>query len=158
MTVANLPRSIYIVYHHGLFAQGVRSVLEEQCAVTVVGMESDMAKALKAVCALLPEVIIVEECAGKHQPMRLGAFLNTAAAGRVVTLSLGHKFATVYQRSRVPATDLDELVNAIQGDLAPPPTLGTDRQRGMAAISTQSGGAVVVGCQDADAEASHLAR
>ena len=103
------PCRTYIVYHNGLFAQGVRSVLEERCAVKVVGMESDVAKALKAVRSLQPEVIIVEECTGAHQPMRLGAFLHSAAAGRVVTLSLDHTFATVYQRNRIPATDLGEL-------------------------------------------------
>jgi chemotaxis response regulator CheB len=112
---ADLPCRIYIVYHHGLFAQGVRSVLEERCAVKVVGMESDVTKALKAVRSLEPEVIIVEECTGAHQPMRLGAFLHSAAAGRVVTLSLDHTFATVYQRNRIPVTELGDLLKAIQG-------------------------------------------
>jgi chemotaxis response regulator CheB len=112
---SDLPCRIYIVYHNGLFAQGVRCVLEEQRVVEVVGMESDVAKALKAVRSLQPEVIIVEECTGKHQPMRLGAFLHSATAGRVVTLSLDHKFATVYQRNRIPVTDLGDLVKAIQG-------------------------------------------
>ena len=32
-------------------------------------------------------VIIVEESKGKHQPMRLGAFLHSATGGRVVTLT-----------------------------------------------------------------------
>jgi chemotaxis response regulator CheB len=115
MISSDLPCRIYIVYHNGLFAQGVRCVLEEQRVVEVVGMESDVAKALKAVRSLQPEVIIVEECTGAHQPMRLGAFLHSAAAGRVVTLSLDHKFATVYQRNRIPVTDLGDLVKAIQG-------------------------------------------
>ena len=115
MMAAASPCRTYIVYHHGLFAQGVRSVLEERRGVQIVGMESDVAKALKAVQSLHPEVIIVEECARKHQPMRLGAFLNSAAAGRVVTLSLDHDFATVYDRQRVAAADPADLVNAIQG-------------------------------------------
>jgi DNA-binding NarL/FixJ family response regulator len=115
MMTAASPCRTYIVYDHGLFAQGVRSVLEARRAVQIVGMESDVAKALKAVQSLQPEVIIVEECAGKHQPMRLGAFLHSAWAGRVVTLSLNHDFATVYQRNRIPATDPAELVKAIQG-------------------------------------------
>ena len=115
MINADPPCRTYIVYENGLFAQGVRSVLEEQCAVKVVGMESDVAKALKAVRSLQPEVIIVEECTGAHQRMRLGALLHSAAAGRVVTLSLDHAFATVYQRNRIPATDLGELVRVVKG-------------------------------------------
>jgi hypothetical protein len=137
MIGADLPCRTFIVYHHGLFAQGLRSILEDRSAVKIVGMECDVAKALKAVRALQPEVIIVEECTGKHQPMRLGAFLHSAGAGRVVTLSLDHGFATVYQRTRVPATDLGLLTKAIQGGSTPPPAPDSDRQRGAAASSAQ---------------------
>jgi chemotaxis response regulator CheB len=115
MMTAASPCRTYIVYHHGLFAQGVRSVLETRRAVQIVGMESDVAKALKAVQSLQPEVVIVEESTGKHQPMRLGALLHSASAGRVVTLSLDHDFATVYDRHRVEANDPADLVRAIQG-------------------------------------------
>lgn len=115
MTPGASPCRTYIVYHHGLFAQGVRSILEDRRSVQIVGMERDVAKALKAVRSLQPEVVIVEESTGKHQPMRLGAFLHSAGAGRVVTLSLDHDFATVYDRRRVAATDPADLVKAIQG-------------------------------------------
>ena len=116
MSVApSSPCRTYIVYHHGLFAQGVRSVLENRRAVQIVGMERDVARALKAVQSLQPEVIIVEESTGKNQPMRLGAFLNGSTGCRVVTLSLNHEFATVYQRNRMAATDPVDLVKAIQG-------------------------------------------
>ena len=115
MTHAAAPCRTYIVYHHGLFAQGVRSVLEARGAVEIVGMESDVGKALKAVQSLQPEVIIVEECTGTHQRMRLGAMMHSASAGRVVTLSLDHEFATVYQRNRMAAADPADLVRAIQG-------------------------------------------
>jgi chemotaxis response regulator CheB len=115
MMTAASPCRTYIVYHHGLFAQGVRSVLEARGAIEIVGMESDVGKALKAVQSLRPEVIIVEECTGTHQRMRLGALMHSAGSGRVVTLSLDHEFATVYQRKRITATDPAELVQAIQG-------------------------------------------
>jgi DNA-binding NarL/FixJ family response regulator len=115
MMTAASPCRTYIVYHHGLFAQGVRSVLREHRGVKIVGMESDVAKALDAVQVLQPEVVIVEECTGKHQPMRLGAFLHGATGGRVVTLSLDHDSATVYQRNCIVATDPADLVKAIQG-------------------------------------------
>jgi DNA-binding NarL/FixJ family response regulator len=135
---ADLSCRTYLVYHHGLFAQGVRKLLEEQCGVKVVGTESDVAKALKAVRSLQPDVIIIEECTGKFQPMRLGAFLHSAVAGRVVTLSLDHMFATVYQRNRIPVTILGDLVNAVRGAPTPSlPTLDMDGQRGTAAASIQ---------------------
>ena len=137
MTAASRCRT-YIVYHHGLFAQGVRSVLEERCAVKIVGMESDVAKALKAVRSLKPEVVIVEESTGKHEPMRLGAFLHSAGAGRVVTLSLDHDFATVYDGRRVAATDPVDLVKAIQG-VDKSHTPGPDRRHPKASTSFRPG-------------------
>ena len=115
MMAAASPCRTYIVYHHGLFAQGVRSVLEERRGVQIVGMESDVAKALKEVQSLKPEVVILEESTGKHQPMRLGAFLHSATGGRVVTLSLDHDSATVYQRNHMAANDPTDLVRAIKG-------------------------------------------
>jgi hypothetical protein len=154
MTAADVLCRTYIVYHHGLFAQGMRNILEERCAVKVVGMESDVTKALKAVRSLQPEVIIIEECTGSHQPMRLGAFLHSSAAGRVVTLSMDHGFAMVYQRDRIPATNLADLVNAIQGGpILPLPTPGNDQEKEGAVNSTQPEVAVVRG-RRAGAQAS----
>jgi hypothetical protein len=109
------PCRAYIVYHHWLFARGLRSILETRRAVQIVGMESDVTRALTAVQSLNPEVIIVEESARRHQPMRLGAFLHSATGGRVVSLSLDHAFATVYQRNRMTTTDPGDLVKAVLG-------------------------------------------
>ena len=134
MMTAASPCRTYIVYHHGLFAQGVRSVLEARGTVEIVGMESDVGKALKAVQSLQPEVIIVEECKAKPQPMRLGAFLHGATGGRVVTLSLDHGSATVYQRNRIAATDPADLVKAIQG-AGEPHTQGPDKAPGTSAMA-----------------------
>jgi len=106
----------YIVYHHGLFAQGVRSVLETRNAARIVGMESDVGKALKAVQSLKPEVIIVEERTGKHRSMQLGALLDGYGGGRVVTLSLDHGFAIVYHRERMAAKDPADLIKLIRGN------------------------------------------
>ena len=103
------------MYRHGLFAQGVRSILEERHTVKIVGMDGDAEKALKAVRALRPDVVIMEEPVGKDEPMWVGAFIKSATAGRVVTLSLDHGYATVYDRHRVPATGPAELIKAIRG-------------------------------------------
>jgi len=109
------PCRTYIAYRHALFSQGVRSILEERRTVQIVGMESDFAKALKAVRFLRPEVVIVEESTTRHQAMRLEELLQSAGTSRVVTLSLDHSFATVYQRHRVAAADPADLVKAILG-------------------------------------------
>jgi DNA-binding NarL/FixJ family response regulator len=112
MTIAASPCRTYIVYHHALFAQGVRSVLEAQDGVQIVGMEKNIGKALKAVRSLRPEVVLFEEpSASKAQ----WPFLQLATNGRVVTLSLDHAFATVYDQCRIPASDPADLAKAIRG-------------------------------------------
>jgi DNA-binding NarL/FixJ family response regulator len=136
MTAAASPCRTYIVYHHGLFAQGVRSILEARRTVQIVGMESDVARALKAVRSLQPEVVIVERSAQNRQHMRLGAFLHSEGAGRVVTLSLDDGFATVYDRRRVTATGPTDLVKAIRG-VAKSQTPGPDRRHRKASLLFQ---------------------
>ncbi len=106
---------IYIVFHHALFAQGIRSLLRGRRTMEVVGMESDAAKALEAVGSLRPDVIIVEESDAGIQSPTLAAILQRHPAGRVVALDLDHNFATVYDRHRVVTTQPADLVKAIRG-------------------------------------------
>jgi len=125
------PRRTYIVYRNALFAQGVRSVLERESAVQIVGMEHDVAKATKAVRALHPEVILLEE------PMDSGVswpFLEWAAASRIVTFSLDHAYATVYDPHRTAAGDPVDLVKAIQG-AGKPHIPGPDQPPGKGAMA-----------------------
>jgi hypothetical protein len=106
------PCRTYIVYRNALFAQGVRSVLERESDVQIIGMENDAARAAAAVRALCPEVILVEE------PVESGTawpFLEWANASCVVTFSLHHAYATVYSPHRTAAYDPVDLVRAIQG-------------------------------------------
>jgi hypothetical protein len=121
---------IFIVFHHALFAQGIRSLLRGRRAIQVIGMESDPAKALEAVGSLRPEVIIVEESDAGIQSPTLGAILQRHPAGRVVALDLDHNFATVYDRHQVVTTQPADLVRAIRGfprDRGAPGTGGVPR-------------------------------
>ena len=126
MGVPRVKCRIYIVFHHALFAQGIRSLLRGQRAMQVVGMESDPAKALEAVGSLRPEVVIVEESDAGAQSPNLAAILQRHPAGRVVALDLDHNFATVYDRHRVMTTQPADLVKAIRGGF---------RERGEASLA-----------------------
>jgi chemotaxis response regulator CheB len=135
LVMASTPATyrIYIVFHHALFAQGIRSLLRGRRAMQVVGMESDPAKALEAVGSLQPEVVIVEESDAGIQSPTLTAILQRHPAGRVVALDLDHNFATVYDRHRVVTTQPTDLVRAIRvfprdrGDPAPRGTAKSSR-------------------------------
>ena len=87
-------------------------MLERDKSVQIVGMQSNVAKALQAVRSLRPEVILVEE---PTEHWGKWPFLQLAAAGRIVTLSLDHDYATVYDEHRVAAADPADLVKAIRG-------------------------------------------
>jgi DNA-binding NarL/FixJ family response regulator len=111
MTVAS-PCRTYIVYRNGLFAQGVRSILEHESGVQIVGMENDLTRATTALRALQPEVILVEEDMGCEITW---PFLEAATDSRIVTFSLHHAYATVYDPRRIAAGAPADLVKAIQG-------------------------------------------
>jgi DNA-binding NarL/FixJ family response regulator len=111
MMPAASPCRTYILYRHGLFAQGVRNVLEKQGGVQIVGMETNAAKALKAVRSLRPEVILVEESTRNDAQW---PFFQFVATGRVIALSLEHAYATVYEQHRIRASDPADLVKAIR--------------------------------------------
>jgi DNA-binding NarL/FixJ family response regulator len=136
MISADSPSRTYIVYRHGLFAQGVRSILEARRTVKIVGMVDDAEKALKAIRALRPDVVIMEEPAGTGEKVCVEPFLTGATAGRVVTLSLDHGFATVYDRRRVTATGPADLVKAIRG-VGKSKTPGPDRTHRKASLLFQ---------------------
>ena len=113
------PSRIYIVYQDGLFAQGMRSLLECRDLAEIVGIESDTAKALVAMRALKPEVVIVEESSDTDRPSGLvAAFVEEAVAPRIVSLSLSRDYATVYESTRVPTRSPDEFARAVHGDRA----------------------------------------
>ena len=76
---------LFILFHHALFGQGIRSLLRGRRSIQIVGMGKDEAAALREMKSSRPEVILVKECRGKHQPMRLDAFLNDSGGGRVVS-------------------------------------------------------------------------
>ena len=112
------PCRTYIMYRNELFGQAVRSLLERDGGVSIVGMESDLTQARRDVRKLRPEVILVEE------PMDHGMIwpcVEAAGTRRIVTLSLEHVYATVYDFLRTSATDPAGLAKTIQGS-RPRPT------------------------------------
>jgi chemotaxis response regulator CheB len=114
MVTTASPCRTYILYHHGLFAQGVCSMLKQYDSVQIIGMERNADKALTAVRSLRPDVILVEEAADQGLAW---PFLQHAGTGRVVTLSLAHACATVYDQRRIAANDPGDLLQIIQAAL-----------------------------------------
>ena len=106
------PCRVFVLYRHPLFAQGVRGTLQGQGGLAVVGFEDDVARATAAVRELRPDVILVEESLDFSEPW---AFLEAAGTSRIVTASLSHTHATVYDPHRAAASGVSDLVGAILG-------------------------------------------
>lgn len=106
---------VYIIYQHSLFAEGIRSLLQKQSAVRIIGAERDRTKALKDVKALKPSVILIEESTTDPQQFATWDMLHRPGAGRVVALNLHHSAATVYDRKSLPISTPVDLLQAVKG-------------------------------------------
>jgi DNA-binding NarL/FixJ family response regulator len=103
---------VYVLYRHPLFAQGVRNLLEGHDGVSVVGFGDDLGRASLALRDARPDVILVEESLDCSE---LWTFLEAAGCTRIVTVSMSHTHATVYDPHRTSASSVSDLVDAILG-------------------------------------------
>ena len=115
------PSRIYIVYQHSLFAEGIRSLLEHQPTVAIVGIERDKAKAFRDVKALRPSVVLIEECKADPQPSATWDFLHRQGAGLIIALNLENSAATVYARKSLPISTPSDLLHAVRCYPCPAP-------------------------------------
>jgi chemotaxis response regulator CheB len=113
----NCPTSrcrILIVSRHGLFAEGIRSLLRMRRGFQIVGLERDPEKALDAVDSLRPEVIIFDQSEDRIDPFILGTILLREATEQVVALDLRTNYTMIFGRRRLGAARPKDLVKAIQ--------------------------------------------
>lgn len=117
----DLPRTsrVYIISETSLFAQGIRSLLQDQPMIEIVGVEDDPHRAVEAVRSLHPDIVIVEASQEDDERPRLNAVFQNNTPGRLVVLDLKHNDAIIYNRHRVLAMRKEDLVKAIHGEARP---------------------------------------
>jgi len=107
-----MPRRVLIASSHGLFGQGLRSLLQEreQADVEIVGIVSDIEEALEALETLTPDLIIVDyDDQALNRDEFLARFMEGEKKLRVVLLSLqSGKEAVVYDRRMMEAAQIDD--------------------------------------------------
>jgi DNA-binding NarL/FixJ family response regulator len=94
------PCGVFILYQNELFAEGLRSLLEQQKTIAVLGMTKSTKNGFRTACTFRPDVLIVEESRGAVRSPALQAALRQGGIANIVTLSLDHKVATVYHYGR----------------------------------------------------------
>jgi len=105
-------RRVLIASSHGLFAQGLRSLLRERQAegVEVVGVVSNLEETMAALDRLDPDLIIVDyDDESLNRDEFLARFVEGEKKLRVVLLSLqGGKEAIIYDRRMLAAAQIDD--------------------------------------------------
>lgn len=129
---ADKPLRAFVIYRHPIFAHGVRDFLSRAPSIRIVGMELESAGVIEAARSLKPDVVILEEPVGEFAPLH--AVLEIRTAQRVVTLSLGHTVASVYQARRVRVARPAAVVAAVRGT-----------ERGMRSAMARAGKEVISG-------------
>ncbi len=107
-------KRVFLVCRHPLLAGGVERLLL-QAGLEVVGRETDVLAARRAVETVAPDVVILEGC--EPQELWAGTALALAALGvRVIMLSLGDNDMAVVWGERRRVSEVGDLLTAIASD------------------------------------------
>ncbi len=111
-----MPRSrVFILYSHGLFARGVRSLLGQESEVEVVGMERDDRLALEEIRRLRPDVVLVDSSAGTEDHcLTVSGIFQEIPEARVITLSLQENGIDVYDKQRIVTAGPEDLLRVLR--------------------------------------------
>lgn len=122
---------VFIISRHTMFARGLESLLCNKTGVTIVGQAESIAAAIEQIKQLQPHIVILDEYKLAHQDgiNKIVSLLNAGPGIRVVGLNLQSNKIRVYQATDWDATNVEDLVDAIEKPLsllfAPPSA--TDR-------------------------------
>ena len=106
---------IFILSSHPLFGQGIKTLLEEQAEVQVVGREADPVRAIDAILDLKPDVVILDNDESRHSGTLLLALIFQELVDiRVVRLSLANNQILIYQGERRVIEGPGDLLKAIR--------------------------------------------
>jgi len=106
---------VFILYSNGLFAQGVRSLLQHEAGVEVVGMERDDPPAVDAIRRLRPDVVLVDSTALPGGGCEtLSWIFQEVPEARVITLDLRGNGIDIYDKQRIVAAGPGDLLRLLR--------------------------------------------
>ena len=107
--------SVFIVYSHALFAEGVNSLLSQEPGLTVVGMEANWDRAVERITVLQPDVVVIDgENSDSGMIKAMSCLLARLSGTKVISLSLSSNNANIYHAQQVPINQTEDLISAIR--------------------------------------------
>ncbi len=110
-----MPR-VFMLSHLPLFSAGVQTLLCREPGVEIVGLETDVERAIKAINVLKPDVVILDNDLqpGSLTPLALRLLEETQS--KVIGLSLHSNTLYIYHKEKRVAHDIGDLMEAIKNN------------------------------------------
>jgi chemotaxis response regulator CheB len=105
-------RRVLILADQPLFAQAVRSLVESNSRMSIVGVEPPGQDTLERVRSLRPDVIIFES-EGEQSPL-LPVLLDNQPKVRLIQLTLAENVIRVYDRRQITARRAQDLMDILE--------------------------------------------
>lgn len=107
-------RRTLVFCRHLLFAQGLRTLLDDREGIKVVGIETDEPRAMESIKALKPDIVIVERGEDGVPIDNLLSFLvRESPESRLIGLSLGQNEIDVYYGHHTVVRSAEDLIDVM---------------------------------------------
>jgi DNA-binding NarL/FixJ family response regulator len=110
-------KRIFLLSSHPLFGQGVESLLRQETEFDIVGLETDIDRAVARIKRLRPDAVVVDSNETIPDPaLVVMRILREGLETRVIGVNLWDNIVCVYQGQQRIVKEVQDLVQAIRGD------------------------------------------
>jgi len=107
-------RRVIIVYHHLIFAQGIKSLLEGSKGLEVTIIDAGKPNILEYIESTKPAVVVIESADRDESALMLNKLLERDPTVLVISLALGDNAMNIYRAQRVEIARAEDLTAAIR--------------------------------------------
>jgi chemotaxis response regulator CheB len=110
-------KRIFLLSSHPLFGQGVESLLRRESGFDIVGLETDIDRAVARIKRLRPDAVVVDSNEAIPDPaLVVMRILREGLDTRVIGVNLWNNVVCVYHGQQRVLKEVQDLVQAIQGE------------------------------------------
>lgn len=121
---ARIMKRIFIYSSRSLFGQGIKSLLDAEPKLDVVGWETELDEAIRHIQDSQPDVVLLLTQSSSDCNLSDGQrFLRAGIKAKIVELNLEDSNVCVYRGEQQTVKEVDELVRIIEQSLTLSPKL-----------------------------------